>query len=216
MRSSRLFPLCILICWVFSLVNVALASAQISAKLSAAKPAPAKPAPAATSTQNAARSPYAKILDPNLTPYPRTSLHDFSNLLDAPAGKRGFLQSKGEHFVWQDGTRARFWGINVANTSLQEPDRDIDAIIQNFRTAGFNLLRLHHFDERGGIIDLDAPDSRRFVAERLRKLDYWIHKAKQAGIYVYLDLLDYRRFKEGDGVPNAELIGTCGAALQRV
>jgi hypothetical protein len=77
--------------------------------------------------------------------------------------------------VWQDGTRARFWGINVANTSLQEPDRDIDAIIQNFRTAGFNLLRLHHFDERGGIIDLDAPDSRRFVAERLRKLDYWIH-----------------------------------------
>jgi hypothetical protein len=32
-------------------------------------------------------------------------------------------------------------------------------------------------------------------------------KAKQAGIYVYLDLLDYRRFKEGDGVPNAELIG---------
>ncbi|HEX8552309.1 MAG TPA: beta-galactosidase [Abditibacteriaceae bacterium] len=147
------------------------------------------------------------VLDPNVTPYPRSSLWDFGNLLDAPAGKRGFVTTKGDHFVWQDGTRARFWGINVANTSLQEPDADIDRIVDNFRSAGFNLLRLHHFDERGGIIDLDAPDSRRFVAERLRKLDYWIYRAKQAGIYVYLDLLDYRRFKEGDGVPNAEAIG---------
>ena len=164
-------------------------------------------ASAARMSTRAARFPGAQLLDPNLTPFPRTSLHDFSDLLEAPAGRRGFLTTKGEHFAWQDGTRARFWGINVANTSLQEPDRDIDAIIENFRTAGFNLLRLHHFDERGGIIDLAAPDSRRFSAARLKKLDYWIYKAKQAGIYVYLDLLDYRRFKEGDGVPNAEAIG---------
>jgi hypothetical protein len=205
-RLKSLFLLCIFGCWIVSPVNVAPAAL---AQPAFAKTSPPKSA-ASASTRNVApatRSPYVKMLDPNLTPYPRTSLHDFSNLLDAPAGKHGFLQSKGEHFVWQDGTRARFWGINVANTSLQEPDRDIDAIIQNFRTAGFNLVRLHHFDERGGIIDPDAPNSRRFVAERLRKLDYWIHKAKQAGIYVYLDLLDYRRFKEGDGVPNAELIG---------
>jgi hypothetical protein len=69
------------------------------------------------------------LLDPNRTPYPSSSLHDFSNLLDAPAGKYGFLRVKGEHFVWANGERQRFWGINVANTSLQEPDADIDAII---------------------------------------------------------------------------------------
>ena len=156
--------------------------------------------------------PSAKVpsLDPNFTPYPRTSLNNFANLLDAPAGKYGFLKTRGEHFTWANGKRARFWGINVANTSLQEPDADIDAIIENFRTAGFNLVRLHHFDERGGIIKLDAKDSRQFVPERLRKLDYWIYKAKQAGLYVYLDLLDYRRFKPGDGVPNAEAIGRAG------
>ncbi|HEX8833072.1 MAG TPA: hypothetical protein VF719_02665, partial [Abditibacteriaceae bacterium] len=171
------------------------------------------PASAQSSTTTATRPALSTanskmpLLDPNKTPYPRSSLHDFSNLLDAPAGKHGFLTTRGDHFAWANGQRARFWGINVANTSLQEPDADIDQIIENFRTAGFNLVRLHHFDERGGIIDLDAPDSRRFVAERLRKLDYWIYKAKQAGIYVYLDLLDYRRFKEGDGVPNAEAIG---------
>lgn len=165
------------------------------------------PAPPAVIDRRYYPSPSVAVLNPNVTPYPRTSLHSFGDLLDAPAGKRGFLRTKGDHFVWEDGTRARFWGINVANTSLQEPEADIAAMIQNFRSAGFNLVRLHHFDERGGIIDLDAPDSRRLLPERLKKLDYWIYKAKQAGIYVYLDLLDYRRFKEGDGVPNAEAIG---------
>lgn len=150
------------------------------------------------------------LLDPNKTPYPRSALHDFADLLDAPAGKHGFLTVRGEHFVWRDGSRARFWGINVANTSLQEPNADIDAIIENFRTAGFNLLRLHHFDERGGIIDLDARDSQHFEPSHLKKLDYWIYRAKQAGIYVYLDLLDYRRFKVGDGVPNPDGIGRAG------
>ena len=171
----------------------------LSARVIHAAPA----TPPATQTVSAA----TPVLDPNVTPYPRSSLWDFGKLLDAPAGKRGFMSSKGEHFVWQDGTRAKFWGINVANTSLQEPDADIDRIVENFRSAGFNLLRLHHFDERGGIIDLEKSDSRQFVAARLKKLDYWIHRAKQAGIYVYLDLLDYRRFKEGDGVVNAEAIG---------
>ncbi len=151
--------------------------------------------------------PPVPVLDPNATIYPRSSLHDFSDLVEAPAGKRGFVESRNGHFYYQDGTRARFWGINVANTSLQESEADIAAMIQNFRAAGFNLVRLHHFDERGGIIDLAAPDSRRFLPERLKKLDYWIYKAKEAGLYVYLDLLDYRRFKEGDGVPNAEAIG---------
>lgn len=154
--------------------------------------------------------PATPLLDPNLTPYPRSALHSFDDLLDAPAGKYGFLTTRGAHFYWPNGKRARFWGINVANTSLQEPEADIDAIIENFRTAGFNLLRLHHFDERGGIIDLEKPDSRHFNEAALRKLDYWIYKAKQAGIYVYLDLLDYRRFKEGDGVENPEGIGRAG------
>lgn len=147
------------------------------------------------------------ILDPNKTPYPRASLHDFSDLVPAPAGQRGFLKTAGEHFQWEDGSRARFWGINVANTSLQESDANIEAMIKNFRSAGFNLVRLHHFDERGGIINLDAKDSRQLVEAKLKKLDFWIAKARENGLYVYIDLLDYRRFKEGDGVENAEAIG---------
>jgi hypothetical protein len=147
------------------------------------------------------------VLDPNVTPFPRASLVDFSDRVPAPAGTRGFLKTVGSHFEWSDGTRARFWGINVANTSLQESDASIVAMLRNFRAAGFNLVRLHHFDERGGIIDQTRKDSRHFNAARLKKLDFWIAKARENGLYVYLDLLDYRQFKTGDGVQNAGAIG---------
>ena len=147
------------------------------------------------------------VLDPNSTPFPRASLVDFSDRVPAPAGTKGFLRTVGSHFQWSDGTRARFWGINVANTSLQESDERIVAMLRNFRAAGFNLVRLHHFDERGGIIDQTRGDSRHFNEARLKKLDFWIAKARENGLYVYLDLLDYRQFKAGDGVENAEAIG---------
>ncbi len=147
------------------------------------------------------------ILDPNATAFPRASLADFSDSVPAPAGTKGFLQTNGAHFQWSDGTRARFWGINVANTSLQEPDENIVAMLRNFRAAGFNLVRLHHFDERGGIIDQTQPDSKHFDEARLKKLDFWIAKARENGLYVYLDLLDYRQFKVGDGVANVDAIG---------
>ncbi|RYX82023.1 hypothetical protein EON83_21160 [bacterium] len=147
------------------------------------------------------------VLDPNATAFPRASLVDFSDTVPAPAGTKGFLQTNGSHFQWSDGSRARFWGINVANTSLQESDENIVEMLRTFRAAGFNLVRLHHFDERGGIIDQTQPDSKHFDAARFKKLDFWITKARENGLYVYLDLLDYRVFKEGDGVRNPEAIG---------
>ena len=167
----------------------------------------AKPAQSSTrSWQITPRvSPFDKTLNPNRNLFPDSSLHDFSAVL--PNAARGFLGRRGAYLRWENGTRAKFWGINVANTTIQQSDRDIDAMLRNFRRAGFNLVRLHHFDERGGIIDLTKNDSRHLVESRLRKLDYWIFRAQQNGISVYLDLLDYRRFKAGDGVPNAEKIG---------
>ncbi len=41
------------------------------------------------------------------------ALVDLSFLLDAPAGKHGFLKSKGGKFVFEDGSPARFFGTNI-------------------------------------------------------------------------------------------------------
>lgn len=38
---------------------------------------------------------------------------DMSFLLDAPAGRHGFLKVQGDRFVFEDGTEARFWGGNL-------------------------------------------------------------------------------------------------------
>ena len=38
---------------------------------------------------------------------------DMSGLLDAPAGRHGFLTVRGDRFVFEDGTEARFWGGNL-------------------------------------------------------------------------------------------------------
>lgn len=38
-------------------------------------------------------------------------------------------------------------------------------------------------------------------------LDYWIAQLKARGIYVYLDLLDFRTFRQAEGVPQGEELG---------
>ena len=54
-------------------------------------------------------------LSPNADGLPDSSLVDFSGLLDGPCGKRGWLfTGRDGNFYFEDGTRARFWGINVA------------------------------------------------------------------------------------------------------
>ena len=35
------------------------------------------------------------------------------DVLDAPAGKHGFVKVKDGHFYFEDGTRARFWGTKI-------------------------------------------------------------------------------------------------------
>ena len=39
---------------------------------------------------------------------------DVRFLLDAPAGKHGFIGVSGGHLATPDGTRIRFWGVNLA------------------------------------------------------------------------------------------------------
>ncbi|HZT44102.1 MAG TPA: hypothetical protein VFA07_18200 [Chthonomonadaceae bacterium] len=137
--------------------------------------------------------------------FPPSSQLDFSDTLEAPAGQHGFLTVADDgHFHWADGTRARFWGINVSSTRLAIPPQQIEQVVTNFARAGLNLVRLEAIDNRNCLLgSVERPDSLHFDRNYLDHLDHWMDSLRRHGIYYYLDLLDFRTFKDRDGVPNA-------------
>ena len=129
---------------------------------------------------------------------------DLSAVLSAPAGQNGFVFAGSDgHFYCADGSRLRLWGINVAKDSVWQPHETIDRVADRFAEAGLNLVRLHHFDE--ALLPADrAGQPERMDATVLDRLDYWIYACKRRGIYVYIDLLDYRTFTAAEGVVAAD------------
>jgi hypothetical protein len=147
----------------------------------------------------------APVMNPNLSAFPESSLVDRSAGRKPPAGALGFLSVKHGKFFFADGTRARFFGINLAKDAVFTDKATIDRLAGLFARAGINLVRIHHIDDTQGILD---PDPKRyFRPERLDLVDYWVAKLKERGIYVCLDLNDYRTFRTADGVVNGEKLG---------
>lgn len=148
-------------------------------------------------------------LDPNATDFPDASIVDFSSVHDQPTGLHGDIFTGNDgHFYFDDGTRARFWGINIAKNSVFVPPPLIDETIKAVDRAGFNLVRLHHIDDVQGLLPAEtAGNTERIDPAKLALLDYWIAQCGKRGIYVYLDLLDYRTFYEAEEVQNAGALG---------
>jgi hypothetical protein len=147
----------------------------------------------------------APILNPNLYLYPESSLVDRSASLDAPAGKHGFLTVKDGHFYFADGVRARFFGVNIAKDMVFISKPEVAQLSALFARAGVNLVRIHDIDEASGLLDPSKPGTLR--ADRLDILDYWVAKLREHGIYLCLDLNDYRTFHATEGVPAGEQLG---------
>lgn len=131
------------------------------------------------------------------------SAADMSFLLDAPAGKHGFMKVKDGHFYFADGTRVRFWGTNIYAPSTFPSKQDAELMASRLAKMGCNLVRIHHLDafwSNPNIFDKNFNDTLHLSAEALAKMDYLIYQLKQKGIYIFMDLLVDREFKEGDGV----------------
>jgi len=144
----------------------------------------------------------------NRPDYPDTSLADFSFLVPAPAGTRGFVTTRPDgHFYFGDGKRARFWGVNVSSSSIPIPDDEIDAAVERFRRAGFNMLRLEATDNEGMLFTTKEGSGSALNKAYLRKMHRWMSAARRNGLYTYLQLLDFRTFHEADGVPKGEALG---------
>ncbi|MBU1146790.1 MAG: hypothetical protein KKD11_00350 [Candidatus Omnitrophica bacterium] len=134
---------------------------------------------------------------------------DFSFLLDAPAGNHGFLTTKDGHFYFEDGTRARFWGLNIHSSRACFPTRaQAEDIARRLAQLGCNIVRMHFLDLEAprGVVDGEYSDSQHLSASQMDKLDYFIYQLKQNGIYTCFDVLGLgaRNFKPGDGLPEAD------------
>lgn len=131
---------------------------------------------------------------------------------EKPAGKHGFLTVKGDNFVFEDGTLARFWGTNL-NGGAAFPEKDYaPKLARRLACYGCNIVRLHQIDSEGNIPNIfqyrmgkRLSNTMEFDPYSLDLLDYMIYCMKQEGIYIYLDMMVSRVFHSGDGISNAEL-----------
>jgi len=148
-------------------------------------------------------------------PFP--AYHDFAPIdisylfaEEKPAGKHGFLTVQGERFVFEDGTPVRFWGTNL-NSGACFPEKPYaQKLAKRLAAYGCNMARFHQIDSEWATPSLyqltkgqRLKNTSTYDPESFDRMDYLIYCLKKEGIYVYLDMLTYRKFKEADGVRNS-------------
>ena len=126
---------------------------------------------------------------------------DVSYLLDAPAGKHGYLTSKGDNFVFEDGTKAKFWGTNLYGKANFPEKYEAEKIASEIAQNGFNIVRMTNLDSY--IFD-GEENTLNISEEKMDRLCYLIKCLKEKGIYVYLTITSQRPALEGDGIENVE------------
>jgi hypothetical protein len=108
-------------------------------------------------------------------------------LNEKPAGSAGFLQIKDGH-LFAGEKRLRIFGVNTcfgANFPTHEGAEKVAARMAKF---GINCVRFHHMDMMSSPGGIFAKDGKTLDPERLDRLDYFIAKLKENGIYADLNL----------------------------
>lgn len=130
-----------------------------------------------------------------------------------PAGMHGFLKVKDGDFLFEDGTPARFWGVNcTAGAVLGSEERGVQ-LAERLARLGCNIVRLHHLDSWANpIIDYDHPDgtTQHLNPASMKLLDRFVSEMKKRGVYVVLDPWVQRCFKPADDVADYGNLGTRG------
>lgn len=135
-----------------------------------------------------------------------------AHLLDAPAGKHGFVRVKDGDFVTDAGP-VRFHATNLTGPANFPKHADADKLAARLARFGINCVRLHFMDTwyvnfmpkpTQAILADDTRTQRNLDSAQLEKLDYLIAAFKKRGIYVNLNLHVGRTLDERDGFANAK------------
>ena len=106
-----------------------------------------------------------------LVPFPMdwanasNSVVDLSRFLDAPAGKDGFITTRGPHLVRPNGTRFRIWGVNLCGPDCFPDREEAPLLAADLARFGVNCVRFHFMDVDWGrhLFDARRDDTRRLT-----------------------------------------------------
>jgi hypothetical protein len=124
-----------------------------------------------------------------------STILDCSRFVEAPAGRHGFVKVEGDRFVFADGAPARFYG---AQTSMWQGD-ELEYALRRMRRQGLNITRTHGLPS---LNNRNATTSLEYSKEGFDRLDRFIAKLGENGIYIILDVqypLTYR-WRAGDSI----------------
>lgn len=129
-----------------------------------------------------------------------------AHLLDAPAGKHGFVRVEGGRFV-NDAGPVRFHATNLTGPANFPTREQADKLAARLARFGINCVRLHYFDaaygnfmtgEEAGIFgkggslpaafSADPAVPVPFAPEQVDRQDYLVAALKRHGIYVNINL----------------------------
>ena len=149
---------------------------------------------------------------------------DASFMLDAPAGKHGFVRAVGAGFATDAGP-VRFSGTNLTGPANFPEHGVADRLADRFARLGINCVRLHYMDtwysnfmdeRRQCLLADDSATQRKLSPEQFDKLDYLVAALKRKGIYVNLNLHVGRKIDERDGGVKGGLTKTVGHFMPRL
>ncbi len=157
----------------------------------------------------------AALADDGLRPFPvdwsspADSPASVAFLLDAPAGKDGFLRVAGGHLVRPSGERFRIWGVNITGRATIPTKEAAPRLAAHLARCGVNCVRFHFLDRPApqGLLDARRDDTRALDPGQLDRFDFFVAALKERGIYTNLNLNVGRTYKAGDGVRDHELLG---------
>lgn len=127
---------------------------------------------------------------------------DVSYLLDAPAGKHGYIRATGENLAFDDSTPVRFWGANISGSPNFLSHTDTDNLVARMARSGLNIARLISMDgdfAQPNIFGNSTTSTRVLNADSMDKFSYLWAKLKEKGIYLFVELKVNRQIKSGDG-----------------
>ena len=120
---------------------------------------------------------------------------DFSFMLDAPAGKYGFV------FAAKDGTmrfekspekRLKLHGVNVCFEANYPTKEWAEKIADHFAALGYNAVRFHHYDNM--LVDKKSGTSTTLDKENFDRFNYFISVLIKKGFYLSTDFYSTRSF----------------------